>query len=63
MDWLRAAGFTIQADLVIGTDEDVPGAVIFASSATWSPPAGPDRWCDPASGSSYDEELWDRCVL
>ncbi|MCR6489417.1 class I SAM-dependent methyltransferase [Amycolatopsis sp. OK19-0408] len=30
--WLRDAGFTIEAELVIGPDEDVPGAVIFASS-------------------------------
>ncbi len=28
--WLRDAGFTIEAELVIGPDEDVPGAVIFA---------------------------------
>ncbi|SEF36991.1 Methyltransferase domain-containing protein [Amycolatopsis pretoriensis] len=28
--WLRAAGFTIEAELVMGPDEDVPGAVIFA---------------------------------
>ncbi len=32
-DWLRDAGFTIEAELVIGPDEDVPGAVIFARSA------------------------------
>ena len=30
MGWLRDAGFTIEADLVIGPDEDVPGAVIYA---------------------------------
>ncbi|MGK3204635.1 class I SAM-dependent methyltransferase [Amycolatopsis sp. MEPSY49] len=30
--WLRAAGFTIEAELVIGPDEDIPGAVIFARS-------------------------------
>lgn len=30
--WLRDAGFTIEAELVIGPDEDVPGAVIFARS-------------------------------
>ena len=30
MSWLRDAGFTIEANLVIGPDEDVPGAVIFA---------------------------------
>ena len=30
--WLRDAGFTIEAELVIGLDEDVPGAVIFARS-------------------------------
>ena len=28
--WLRDAGFTIEAELVIRPDEDVPGAVIFA---------------------------------
>ena len=28
--WLRDAGFTIEAELVIGPDEAVPGAVIFA---------------------------------
>jgi SAM-dependent methyltransferase len=28
--WLRDAGFTIEAELVIGPDEEVPGAVIFA---------------------------------
>jgi SAM-dependent methyltransferase len=33
MGWLRDAGFTIEAELVIGPDEDVPGAVIFARSA------------------------------
>jgi SAM-dependent methyltransferase len=32
MGWLRAAEFTIEAELVIGPDEDVPGAVIFARS-------------------------------
>jgi SAM-dependent methyltransferase len=31
--WLRDAGFTIEAELVIGPHEDVPGAVIFARSA------------------------------
>jgi SAM-dependent methyltransferase len=30
--WLRDAGFTIEAELVIGPEEDVPGAVIFARS-------------------------------
>ena len=30
MGWLRDAGFTIEAELVIGPDKDVPGAVIFA---------------------------------
>jgi SAM-dependent methyltransferase len=34
MGWLRDAGFTIDADLVIGPDEDVPGALIFARSDT-----------------------------
>ena len=28
--WLRDAGFTIEAELVIGPGDDVPGAVIFA---------------------------------
>jgi SAM-dependent methyltransferase len=28
--WLRDAGFTIDAELVIRPDEDVPGAVVFA---------------------------------
>jgi hypothetical protein len=32
MGWLRDAGFTIEAETVIGPDEDVPGAVIFARS-------------------------------
>lgn len=32
--WLRDTGFTIEAELVIGPDEDVPGAVIFARSRT-----------------------------
>lgn len=31
--WLREAGFTIEAELVLGPDEDLPGAVIFARSA------------------------------
>jgi SAM-dependent methyltransferase len=30
MSWLRDVGFTIEAELVMGPDEDVPGAVIFA---------------------------------
>jgi SAM-dependent methyltransferase len=30
--WLRDAGFTIEAELVIGPDKSVPGAVIFARS-------------------------------
>ena len=30
--WLRDAEFTIEAELVIGPDEDVPGGVIFARS-------------------------------
>ena len=33
MGWLRDAGFAIEAELVIGPDENVPGAVIFARSA------------------------------
>ncbi len=32
-EWLRDAGFTIEGELVIGPDEEVPGAVIFARSA------------------------------
>jgi SAM-dependent methyltransferase len=32
MAWLRDAGFEIEAELVIGPDEDVPGAVVFAHS-------------------------------
>lgn len=28
--WLRDAGFTIEAQMLIGPDESVPGAVIFA---------------------------------
>jgi SAM-dependent methyltransferase len=32
MGWLRDAGFTIEAELVMGPDEDVPGALIFARS-------------------------------
>jgi SAM-dependent methyltransferase len=32
MGWLRDAEFTIEAELIIGPDEDVPGAVIFARS-------------------------------
>jgi SAM-dependent methyltransferase len=28
--WLRDAGFAIEAELVIGPDRDVPGAVVFA---------------------------------
>lgn len=31
-DWLRAAGFTIEAELVIRPDDDVPGAILFARS-------------------------------
>jgi SAM-dependent methyltransferase len=30
--WLHDAGFTIEAEMVIGPDEDVPGALIFARS-------------------------------
>ncbi|MFG1929307.1 class I SAM-dependent methyltransferase [Mycobacterium sp. NPDC048908] len=29
-DWLRDAGFTIEAELVLRPDEEVPGAVVFA---------------------------------
>lgn len=31
-EWLRDAGFTIEAELVLRPDEDVPGAVVFARS-------------------------------
>jgi SAM-dependent methyltransferase len=31
--WLRDAGFTIEAEVVIGPDEDVPGALVFARKA------------------------------
>jgi len=30
--WLQGAGFAIEAEMVIGPDEDVPGALIFARS-------------------------------
>jgi SAM-dependent methyltransferase len=30
--WLRDAGFTVEAELVLSPDRDVPGAVIFARS-------------------------------
>ena len=30
--WLRDAGFTIEAELVLRPDDDVPGAVVFARS-------------------------------
>jgi SAM-dependent methyltransferase len=32
--WLRDAGFTIEAELVLGPGEDVPGAVVFARRGT-----------------------------
>ena len=31
--WLRDAGFTVEAEMVIAPDEDVPGAVVFARRA------------------------------
>lgn len=31
--WLRGAGFTIEAELVMSPDADVPGAVVFGRSA------------------------------
>jgi SAM-dependent methyltransferase len=31
--WLREAGFTIEAELVIGPEHEVPGAVVFARRA------------------------------
>lgn len=31
--WLRDAGFSIEAELLVGPDEDVPGALVFARSA------------------------------
>lgn len=30
MGWLRDAGFSIEAELVMGPDEEVPGALVFA---------------------------------
>ena len=30
MAWLRDAGFSIEAELLMGPDEDVPGALVFA---------------------------------
>lgn len=30
--WLREQGFTIDAQLILRPDEDVPGAIVFASS-------------------------------
>jgi SAM-dependent methyltransferase len=38
--WLRDAGFTIEAEVVLGPDEDVPGAVIFARSDAADSPNG-----------------------
>ncbi|MGH3744495.1 MAG: hypothetical protein ACRDTP_06515, partial [Mycobacteriales bacterium] len=32
--WLRAAGFTAEAELVLRPDDDVPGAVIIARRDT-----------------------------
>jgi len=32
--WLKEAGFTIEAELVMRPDDDVPGAVVFARSAS-----------------------------
>jgi SAM-dependent methyltransferase len=29
-DWLREAGFAVEAELILRPDEDVPGAVVFA---------------------------------
>jgi SAM-dependent methyltransferase len=37
MGWLRDAGFTIDAELVLRPDDDVPGAVIFARSSGQAP--------------------------
>ncbi len=34
MGWLHDTGFTIEAELVIGPNEDVPGAVVIARSGT-----------------------------
>ena len=31
-EWLRDAGFTIEAQLVMRPDEEVPGAILFARS-------------------------------
>lgn len=35
--WLRDAGFTIEAELLMRPDQDAPGAVIFARGAARSP--------------------------
>jgi SAM-dependent methyltransferase len=35
--WLREAGFTIDAELVMRPDEDTPGAIIIASNASNDP--------------------------
>lgn len=43
--WLRDAGFTIEAELVIRPDEDVPGAVIFARNR---PEDAPDLRVEPS---------------
>ena len=32
--WLREAGFTIEAELVMRPDDEVPGAIVFARSAS-----------------------------
>lgn len=45
--WLRDAGFTIEASLVIRPDEDAPGAVIYAHSNPDAAPAE-GRPPDPA---------------
>ena len=39
--WLREAGFTIEAELVMRPDEDVPGAIVFARNPAYPPSPDP----------------------
>lgn len=34
--WLRDAGFTVEAEILIGPDESIPGAVIFARNGAYA---------------------------
>ncbi|WP_144124975.1 class I SAM-dependent DNA methyltransferase [Catellatospora sichuanensis] len=36
-DWLRDAGFTVKAQLLLGLDESLPGAVVFACREAGTP--------------------------